>query len=215
MPGDPNPYLLTVNTRTTGVVHDDTSLGAFLNDIASERVAPAGGSAVAIAGAMGAALCEMVCVHTLAARDDGWEGGDGPALARLRADLTRRRRALLRLATQDAALVDELFGGGNAGSERLRKRAAGIPLAIAEASLAVLEDAAVVFESGRAGVTADAKTGAYLADAAVRASLATARVNLETLSDQSVASEIEARTDVIERLAAAARTDVLGESFDR
>ncbi|WP_348533021.1 cyclodeaminase/cyclohydrolase family protein [Halolamina sediminis] len=37
----------------------------FLADVASDRAAPAGVSAAAVTGALGAALCEMACIHTL------------------------------------------------------------------------------------------------------------------------------------------------------
>ncbi|WP_049987996.1 cyclodeaminase/cyclohydrolase family protein [Halobellus rufus] len=204
---------------------DEAPIGAFLDDVASERVTPAGGTVVAVSGAMGAALCEMACIHTLAARDES-EDVDADDAATvdfeaLRADLAGQRRRLLALAEQDAALVDDLFGGGSASdsgedddeqrgpSDRLSKRAAGIPLATAEAALAVLEDAAVVIDRGRPGVAADAKAGAYLADAAVRASLATVEINVSALDDASHAADLRERAAQIAADAADLREDVL------
>ncbi|MGQ4556308.1 cyclodeaminase/cyclohydrolase family protein [Halobellus sp. GM3] len=209
------------------MTYDDESIGVLLDEIASERVTPAGGTAVAIAGAMGAALCEMVCIHTLTA-DDARAGGpedgsngrdtdvgldptDATRLRELRADLGRQRDALLALARRDADLVDELFGRDAAPSERLWKRAAGIPLAIAETSLAVLEAAGIAIERGRRGVTADAKTGAYLADAAVQASIATVKTNLETISDASLNASFRERVESLERSAATLRDALLTE----
>lgn len=210
------------------MTYDDVPIGAFLDDIASERVAPAGGSAVAITGAMGAALCEMVCIHTLAARpsdrtqgsDEGAQHADletpgadpddrGADLEDLGADLARQRRSLLALAAQDGAVVEELFGGGRDGTDdRLAKRATGIPLAIAEAALVVLEDAAILIEQGRSAVAADARTGAYLADAAIDASIATVRINLESHADRAFTAKIEDRIDGLERSAASARNEI-------
>jgi formiminotetrahydrofolate cyclodeaminase len=186
-------------------VTDDTPIGEFLDAIASERVAPAGGTAAAITAATGAALGEMVCVHTIAAADDGGESDDLPEL---RAGLRRRRRKLLALGDQDATLVDELFGGGEP-STRLQRRAAGIPLAVSEAAVRVLTDAETVHRRGRPGVAADAKTGAYLADAAVRASLETVRINIAALPDQSFAATLEDRATDVERSA----TEVRGRLF--
>ncbi|MFD1599930.1 cyclodeaminase/cyclohydrolase family protein [Halobellus rarus] len=198
--------------------YDDVRIGAFLDDVASERVAPAGGTVVAVTGAMGAALCEMACIHTMSARDAVDQtvrnGADGEAerpFEAIRGDLARRRRELLALAEQDATLVDELFGS-DAGepTDRLEKRAAGIPLATAESSLAVLNAAAVVVERGRSGVAADARAGAYLADAAVQASLSTVRVNAAALSDRSFAETMAARADALSASAADVRSEVLG-----
>ena len=197
--------------------YDDVRIGAFLDDVASERVAPAGGTVVAVTGAMGAALCEMACVHTMSARETsdatvqhGTDGAAERSFDSIRGDLARRRRELLALAAQDATLVDELFGS-DAGepTDRLAKRAAGIPLATAESSLAVLE-AAVVVERGRSGVAADARAGAYLADAAVQASISTVRVNAAALSDRSFAETMTARADALSASAADVRSDVLG-----
>ena len=176
----------------------EQSLGSFLDEVASERVAPAGGTAIATTGAMGAALCEMVCIHTLAARDT-----DARSLPALRSDLERQRRSLLALAAQDAAVVDELFGGDGEGpSERLSKRAVGIPLAVAESCLRVLEIAERVIEQGRGGVVADARIGASLAAAALRAALWMVRGNLDALSAPSFAADVADRADAIERAAA-------------
>ncbi|MFC6872213.1 cyclodeaminase/cyclohydrolase family protein [Halobellus marinus] len=207
---------------------DDRTIEEYLAAIASEQVAPAGGSAVAIAGAMGAALCEMVCIHTLAAREDPNRDAtadtdcpdtniraDGePTLRELQTDLERERGRLLALAGGDAELVEDLFGGGADGSTaRLRKRATGVPLAIAEASVTVLEGATIASERGRPGVAADATTGAYLADAAIRASLATVRTNLETLSDDEFAADVAERMATIEAAAAALRTEAFDADF--
>ena len=189
------------------MTYDDTPVGEFLDAVASEQVAPAGGTAAALTGATGAALCEMVCVHTVAAAGDGEESG---VLAALRSGLERRRRRLLALGDQDATLVGDLFGGGREPSARLRRRAAGIPLAVSEAAVSVLSDAETAHRRGRPGVAADAKTGAFLADAAVRASLETVRINTAALPDQSFASRLEARAGDVERAAAEVRGRLLG-----
>ncbi|RLM53573.1 formimidoyltetrahydrofolate cyclodeaminase [Halobellus sp. Atlit-31R] len=178
----------------------DRPLGEFLDDIASEQVAPAGGSVIATTGAMGAALCEMVCVHTIAAGDAETSTA---TLGDLREDLERRRRSLLALADRDAAVVEELFGARRGQpSARLAKRATGVPLAIAEACLHVLEDADRVIDLGAGGVVADARIGASLADSALRASLWMVRANLDTLAESSFAAEVADRAAAVERAAA-------------
>ena len=186
---------------------DDTPIGEFLDAIASGQVAPAGGTAAAVTGATGAALCEMVCVHTIAATGDSGEADGLPAL---RSGLERQRQKLLALGAQDAGLVDDLFGDDEEPSRRLQRRAAGIPLAVSEAAASVLIDAETAYRRGRSGVAADAKTGAYLADAAVRASLETVRINMAALADQSFAATLEDRTTAVERSAAAVRGRLFG-----
>jgi formiminotetrahydrofolate cyclodeaminase len=215
------------------VTYDDAPIGEFLDDIASERVAPAGGTAAAITGATGAALCEMVCVHTMAAEQprsnessevtdtaetDRAPGAEHivsstdpePSFPEVRAGLRRRRKALLALADRDGAVVEELFGADRHSSTRVERRAAGIPLAVSEAALEVLLDAETVFRHGRAGVAADAKTGAYLADATVRASVETVRINVAALPEGSFAAGIEERAADVTESAAAVRGRLFG-----
>ena len=208
--------------------YDDTPIGEFLDAIASGRAEPAGGTAAAFAGATGAALCEMVCVHTVdaepgladgAASDDGHAGpagrddgtdADFEGFDALRTGLRRRRRTLVALGNRDAELVEALFGDGGTPSMRLRRRAAGIPLAVSEAALGVLTDAETAYDRGHDGVHADAKTGGYLADAAIRASIETVRINAAALPDRSFAADVERRAAAVERSAATVRGRFLG-----
>ena len=192
------------------MTYDDAPIGEFLDDIASKRVAPAGGTAAAITGAIGAALCEMVCVHTMAAERGRSNADPEPSFPEVRAGLRRRRKALLALADRDGAVVEELFGADRQSSTRVKRRAAGIPLAVSEAALEVLLDAETVFRHGQNGVAADAKTGAYLADAAVRASVETVRINAAALPEGSFAADIEDRAADIAESAAAARGRLFG-----
>jgi formiminotetrahydrofolate cyclodeaminase len=191
------------------MTYADTPIGEFLDAVASERAAPAGGTAAAIAGATGAALCEMVCIQTADAEDgrpDATPRPDGPTR---RTRLQRKRDGLLALAERDGAVVEDLFGGGEA-TTRLQRRAIGIPLAVSEAALDVLIDAEVLFRNASPGVAADAKTGAYLADCAVGASLDTVRINAAATADQSFAASIEDRADDVAASAAPVRKRMFG-----
>jgi len=191
----------------------------FLAAVAAERVAPAGGTAVAVVGAAGAALCEMVCIHSADAADG--ENGNGN-LADARAELHAERDRLLALADADAAVVDELFGGdgaepalsgegaGAAPAASAMKRATGVPLAIAESCLVVLEVATTVAERAGPNVVIDAATGAFLAHGALRAAVFTVRSNLPTVDDDGFAAEMERRATDLEAAAASAFEETLG-----
>lgn len=48
----------------------DQTISEFLEDVAATTVTPSGGAVAAIGGAFGAALCEMVCIHTIKNNDD-------------------------------------------------------------------------------------------------------------------------------------------------
>ena len=177
-------------------------IGEFLSGIASRRVTPAGGSASAVSGAIGASLCEMVCLHTVEKAGDDAVSHQYQELVEAGETLRAQRDGLLTLADEDAAVVATLFGSnGDQLDEQLLKRAIGIPLTIARACLTVVESAEVVADTGTRTALADAATGVMLARAALQASLFTARSNLDAVPDQSFVDGIERRTTEIERTA--------------
>jgi len=179
------------------------SLAALLSDVASNSVSPASGTVLATTGAMGTALCEMVCVHLLQTETADVNDGD---LDALQASLTADRDALMRLATEDAAVVEALFGTDAVGDEpTMNERAVTVPLSIAETCVAVLETAAVVADVTDRPVVVDAGIGASLVFAALRGALYLARLNAETLEDAAVQAVTARRVADIETAADRAR----------
>src|SRR5271154_33925 len=82
------------------------SVETFLDELASGRPTPGGGSAAAIMGAMGAALVSMVCNVTIGKK--GYEAAE----AEIRAVLAQSEVLRLRLAAmvaQDVAAFDGLM----------------------------------------------------------------------------------------------------------
>ena len=168
-------------------------LSELFADIASLSVAPAGGTAGAVVAATGTALCEMACIHLRAA--------DAPAdvdLVELEAELEGHRERLLTLGSADAAVVEALFGSDGEAGHSARKRSVGVPLALAESCLAALEAAAAVTGASDRPVVADAVTGAYFLEAALRSAVATARGNLASVDEQSFRAATERRLSELE-----------------
>lgn len=187
----------------------DQSIAAFLENVASERVTPAGGSAAAVSGAVGASLCEMVCLHTVGAGDGAEKGdeqtADAEALTDAGDDLRRQRTRLLELADADAAAVESLLStAADESAAGAQRRATGVPLAIAETCLAVLENAAVVTAAGKSNAVPDAVTGGFLARAALESALFIVHSNVSRLEDRDFAEEVTGRAAEIE--ASAERT---------
>ena len=187
--------------------YETRPVGAFLDDVASARVTPAGGTAGAVVGAIGTACCEMVCRHLEAAgvATDADLGG-------LQTEIESCRDRLLALGAADAAVVEALFGPDCDPDRATRKRAVGVPLALAETCLTALEAAVVVSGAADRPVVADALTGSYFLEAAVRSAVTTARGNLAAVDDEPFRAETERRlTDVAtatDRALAAVRENV-------
>lgn len=168
----------------------------LLDAVASERVAPAGGSVVALAGASGAALVEKAVVHTL-------ENGqvDAPVLEKLRvtrSTLEEHRSTFVSLASSDAASVDRLFAGDREHLDQtLLKGATGIPLSIAETCSSVLSTALEIATAVGQNVALDLYSGLYLVYGASVAAIRTVEYNLSHIEATSVRNEFQTRLDAV------------------
>jgi len=181
-------------------------LGDFLDGLEAPAPSPCGGSAAAVAAAMGAALVAMV-----ARASSSWQDAAGVA-TQARALRTR----LLELADEDA----EAFGAvlatmrESAGSPEQRDfvlgtallRAAEVPLRIAESAADVAELAALTAAEGSAHLRADASAAATLAEASTRAAAHLVDINLATVRGD----RHSARASELAQAAAAARARALG-----
>lgn len=182
----------------TFATHD---IEALTDAIASESVTPSGGAVAAIAGALGASLCEMGCLHT---------GADADAdLSETGRALAEHRSRLLTLADEDAAAVDELQDAhrrdvGDAAVATAAKLATDVPLETATESLAVLEAVPGIVESGSRNAAPDIATGGYLAHAACRASIVIVQANLATIEDAAYVAEVGATATDLEAAATSA-----------
>ncbi|OYR43533.1 cyclodeaminase/cyclohydrolase family protein [Halorubrum sp. Hd13] len=176
-------------------MNDETqSVADLLSDVASASVSPASGTVGGVVGAMGTALCEMVCIHLREA-----EVNTDADLAELRRTLESDRERLLTLAEADAAVVEAVFGTNGVDEDpTMDERATEVPLALAETCLAVLETATVVTGAADRPVVVDAGIGASFVDAALRSALFTARINAASADDESFRAETERRATDIE-----------------
>lgn len=190
-----------------------TTIDEFLARIASENVTPAGGTAAAVVGAIGASLCEMVCIHTVEKDEYANVAAD---VADARDELWRQRDHLLELAEADAEVVDELFStvDGDLNQSDI-KRSIGVPLTVAVACQNVLDLAITVTRKGNRNALADAGTGVVLVHAALRASAFTVRSNVDQVSDQSFIDEVERRITEIESRADDAHEQVVHHIEER
>jgi len=188
----------------------DQPIGEFLDGVASGQVTPSGGAVAAVGGAMGAALCEMVCIHTAGTEEAATElSGVGDTLA-------DRRERLLALADEDAAAVDAVgaaFESGDDGRiQAAAKRSTKVPLETAEVCLDVVEHARTVTAKGTPVAVPDAAVGALLAAAALQASVATVRANLDVIDDESFVAAMKQRADEAEAAGEAALDEAVANA---
>lgn len=167
------------------------SLGELIDRLSSRDPVPGGGSAAAIAGAMGAALVGMVAELTIGRPDAEPHAGE---LQSVRDEAARFRAELLSLAQTDAAAYDAVVRARrmprSTDEEREARRAAvgeamlaaaDAPLRIARLAAATLQLAERIAPIGNPNAVSDAGVAALLSAAALRGAAMNVRINLPYL----------------------------------
>jgi len=191
----------------------DLPLHELLERLGSSDPVPGGGSAAALAGAMGAALVAMVAELTI--------GRPGYAeheetIRKLRFDALDRRTELLDLAQQDADAYDVVVRARHLPKESDAERAARssaleaamldaarIPLRAAVVASEVLDLAERIAPIGNRNAASDAGVAAQLAAAGLRGALLNVRINLPYLApDEPMRASAPAEIARLEALAA-------------
>lgn len=182
----------------------DLTVGQLLEQLSSSAPVPGGGSAAALAGAMGAALVGMVAQLTLgreayAAVQEEIRDIDASA-ARLRAEL-------LDLAERDAdayAAVVRARRMPRNSEERTTGLAAAtleatrVPLRAAEVALEVLALARRIAPIGNGHAISDVGVAAQLASACIRGAALNVHINVPSLAaDEPMRRDAPARLDLL------------------
>jgi len=177
------------------------NLSTFLDDLASGEPTPGGGSAAALAGALGAALAAMVANLTVGRKR--YVDVDAQMRAVLgEAEMLRSR--LTALVAEDAQAYEQVRAAYRLPKENaddLAARAAAIEAAMQGASLtpletmractAVLRLAEQAATLGNINAATDGAVGALLARAGLAGAALNVRVNLGGIADRAFAAASE------------------------
>jgi formiminotetrahydrofolate cyclodeaminase len=204
----------------------DLSVNVLLERLGSSDPVPGGGSAAALAGAMGAALVAMVAELTIGRPDYAEHEA---VIRHLRFDALDRRTQLLGLAEQDAAAYEAVVGARRmpktsdaergARAEALRRAmvaAADVPLRAAVVAAEVLDLAQRIAPIGNRNAVSDAGVAALLAAAAIRGAVLNVRINLPYLAaDDALRAAAPAELERLEALAANGERSALAAVGER
>jgi glutamate formiminotransferase/formiminotetrahydrofolate cyclodeaminase len=171
----------------------EAELDGLLSRVAAPDPAPGGGSAAAVAGALAAALGEMVAGLTETKKK--YEPVHG-RMREVRAILTGARQELQRLVQEDAAAyagvmdafklpkqTDEQKRARSSAIEKATRRATETPLRTARLAAGVLEALETLVQLGNPNARSDAAAGAQLAFAALKSAQYNVLINLPGLED--------------------------------
>ena len=197
----------------------DLPLKRFVEETASESVAPGGGSVSAALGALGAALATMVANLSSHKRgwDERWEefstwADRGKAchdelLALIDADTDAFNEIMTAFAMPQDADAEKT--ARREAIESATRRAIEIPLRVMEVSLASMDVVAAMAEAGIPASVSDAGVGALCARSAVMGAYLNVRINAATLRDESQADDYVRRGRELQDQAVALETEIL------
>jgi len=181
------------------------SLSGFISSVASSNPVPGGGSVAAHAGALAAALAQMVAGLTIGKKKYAAVDAEMKEAALKAAGLGNQLAALVKRDADAYAQVSEAYKLPKEPADAAARRteavtsallkAAEIPLETARAAVEVAQLAALVAEKGNTNAITDAGVAALLAHAAAKGAAYNVRVNIQALEDkskgQSLAREAE------------------------
>jgi len=202
---------VVLERKVRGVMSGGVSLSGFVSSVASSSPTPGGGSVVAHAGALAAALAQMVAGLTAGRKKYAAVDAEMKKIGLEAAELGNSLAALVDADARAYTAVSDAYKLPKEPEEALVRRTAAItdallgasrvPLETARACAAVAELAATVATKGNTNAVSDAGVAALLADAACRGAAYNVRINVAALDDKSLgealvteAQELVART---------------------
>ena len=197
------------------------SLAEFLGALASEAPTPGGGTAAAVAAAMGAALAEMVAGVTLSKEK---YAASHDAVRPIAAAARAARGEFLALAREDSEAYDLVVaarrlpkGTDEEKAERAKKieaanrQATEVPMRTARAAARLLGSLPDLVEKGNPNAASDAGSAALLLEAAAEAALLNVGINLSGVADAELVGAMQRETADLQTEAQRLRDQVLAE----
>lgn len=202
-------HILERGVRAT---RTEPSLRDFIDSVASAGPVPGGGSVAAIAGALAAALAQMVAGLTLgrpqyvALEDEMRIVRDRAYLLSHTLETLARRDAEAYAASVDARKLPKRSASESAYRENTLQAAvlgaAEVPLEICRASEEVARLCEVVAERGNQNAITDSGVAAALASTACTAAAYNVRINVRSLQDPSAGAQLVSEAIALTRSAA-------------
>jgi len=187
----------------------DQPLSGFLDALARPEPTPGGGTAAAIAGAMGVSLLMMVSGLS---KSRGGADAERVVLSEARAALASLRDRLAGLGDADAEAFNQVMAAyrlPKSTDQEKRARTDAIQQALKAATLAPLDTlraagealrlGRVVAQHGNRSATSDVGVGIGLLEAAAKGAAANVRINLGSLRDEAFKASASADVEALQK----------------
>ena len=185
----------------------DKPVSTFLDELASSAPAPGGGSAAALAAAIGAALVSMVGNLTVGKKKYADVQHD---IQRILSHSEALRHKCLELLEEDVSAytevaaaykmprdTDEQRASRSAAIQEALKGATAVPMELAGACVEILALCPESAEKGNVRAVSDVGVAALMAEAALRAAALNVWINLGSITDEAFVRREGARLDAL------------------
>ncbi|MBN2797114.1 MAG: cyclodeaminase/cyclohydrolase family protein [Clostridia bacterium] len=193
----------------------------FVATTASNEPVPGGGSIAALAGALSAALAEMVANLTIGKKKYVEVEEEMKSIVPA---LEEKRQQLIDLIDKDATSFDEVMKAfklpketdeeKTARTEAIQegtKYAASIPLETARIAYSIMEYSTIVVEKGNANAVTDGAVSAMMARTAVLSALMNVKINLGSIDDEAFVANMTKEVNELEALAIEKEKEILSK----
>jgi len=189
------------------------SVKEWLERLAEKTATPGGGSAAALAGAMGAALASMVIQFTIPKAAPVRRGQLRIMLRRAEA----LRRTLLALVDRDAQAYEGMRRAYKLkrGIQPAVRQAAQVPFTTATSAWECLAMARDLVSLGNPNLLSDSVAAALLSHAAVQGACGNVLINLSSLKSPALARSLRRRTKQLIRTSQATTIRLLHVAWKR
>ncbi|HEY6928414.1 MAG TPA: cyclodeaminase/cyclohydrolase family protein [Thermoanaerobaculia bacterium] len=183
-------------------------LDGFLSAVASEAPTPGGGTAAAVAGALGAALTEMVAALTLSKEKFA---SAHTAMRSISEAARRAREEFSRLAREDSTAYDSVVAARRLPKEtedqkasrqeaiqNANRKATEVPMRTARLAATLLSALPELVEKGNPNALSDAGSAAILLEGAVESALLNVGINLPGVSDLVFVGQMQKETAALQ-----------------
>lgn len=172
------------------------TVSEFIEEVASDKPAPGGGSVSALGGALGAALAVLVGKATVGKEkfSDVQE-----EMEKVVSKGTELHQTLNKLVDEDTDAFNQILKAYRMSKDEPEVRskaiqealirAAEVPLQVAKISFKVLDLIFTVADRGNKNAITDAGVAALFADSAVRGALFNVKINLMSIKDEKIKSQ--------------------------
>ncbi|MFX1517823.1 MAG: cyclodeaminase/cyclohydrolase family protein [Promethearchaeota archaeon] len=194
----------------------DLTVTQFLEEVASDKPAPGGGSVSALGGALGAALAVLVGKTTVGKENFSEVQAEMEKVVSRGTELHQR---LSNLVDEDTNAFNEILKAYRMPKDDPDARvkaiqnalrgAAEVPLEVAKLSFEALDLILAVADRGNKNAITDAGVAALFADSAVRGAIFNVKINMLSIKDEEIKSQFTQDIEEIQTQLDAKREAIL------